>query len=128
MSEKRYVRICEECSKEYVAKSSKSRFDTVACRSRYHRNKQNSLISNQAKVIKAQDQIINRYSLTDPHEKIIKYTEAEMLSRYNDPYWKHIREYGYRMCKVCGSWVNPKDLDDPQCGLNKLNNKKHDYI
>jgi len=127
MSEKRYVRICEECSKEYVAKSSKSRFDTVACRSRYHRNKQNSLILNQAKVIKAQDQIINTYSRYDPLEKIVKYTQAEMLSRYNDPYWKHIRDLGYRMCKKCGGWCPPRELDDHECCENKLSNK-HDWI
>jgi hypothetical protein len=127
MSEKRYVRICEECSKEYVAKSSKSRFDTVACRSRYHRKKQDSLISTQHKVIKTQADMLNRYKLSDTYENIIQYTQVEMLSRYNDPYWKSLREYGYRMCKVCGSWIHPKDIADSKCSLNKLD-KKHDLI
>jgi len=59
MSEKRYIRNCKQCGKEYVAKSTKSEFDTVACRSRYYREQQNVLLSTQTRVVKTQAKIIN---------------------------------------------------------------------
>jgi hypothetical protein len=58
MSEKRYIKNCKQCGKEYVASSSKSVFDTVACRSRYHREKQDSQLKSQAKIIRTQTKII----------------------------------------------------------------------
>lgn len=58
MSEKRYIKNCKQCGKEYVASSSKSVFDTVACRSRWHREKQGSLLKAQAKTIRTQTKII----------------------------------------------------------------------
>lgn len=77
MSEKRYVLKCEECGKKYVAKSKKSRFDTVSCRSRYHRKKQDSLISNQAKVIQRQSSIIKE--IIPVHDSKRPYIKAEVI-------------------------------------------------
>lgn len=82
MSEKRYVQNCKQCGKEYVAKSKKSEFDTVACRSKYYREKQNLLLSSQTMVIKTQAKII------DAHLPITKVpaagTEVKKLSYSRD--------------------------------------------
>ena len=60
MSDKRYIRNCDQCTKEYVAKTTRSRFCTTLCKANWHRLHKEELLLDQAKIIKEQTKIIKK--------------------------------------------------------------------
>ncbi len=88
MSEKRYIRKCDQCGKDYVAKSLKSRFDTPSCKSAYNRQKRNSLLLFQTNVVKTASKILISYE---------KFSIPLLHKLVKDAYEEGVREIEIRV-------------------------------
>lgn len=60
MRSKQYVKTCEVCGKQYIATRSGSHCCSSTCRSKYNRDKKESTIKSQEKIIRVQTDILTK--------------------------------------------------------------------
>jgi hypothetical protein len=109
MSEKRYIKNCKQCGKEFVSRSKKGEFDSTSCRSKYHRSQHDSFVETQAKVIKTQAQVINAVL---PKTKTDAAVQQLSYKRDYDEVQKVIREINFMVREAKERAANAGDIEE----------------
>ena len=76
---KSYVRKCLQCGKDFVSTRYDAKFDTGACKSKWHRENKDNIITAQSELINAQSEILSDIMPKPKPDSIPKITNGNEL-------------------------------------------------